>query len=300
MKLQLTLTAVILLAAALPCCAQPVEVPEQSLKLFIDTKPVARTVVTPFDKASAEQTYKVFTHLMDPATGVDITKGAGGKFPHHRGLFIGWNHTHVGDRQHDTWHMKDCHQVFSQEMHYAAPEGRTGHKIEVMWNKPTRKPFIREERTIDAFMRDGVYLVDFSSRLESIEEKIAFRGDLQHAGMQVRLADEVSTHEESTEYILPEGAVTGEDDAVTGAWWACCSAEVAGKRYWVLHMTPPSNPGGVPVYSIRKYARFGAFFEPDLEPGKPLSLHFRVAWSDQPLDRATCQKLYDAFAAERP
>jgi hypothetical protein len=78
------------------------------------------------------------------------------------------------------------------------------------------------------------------------------------------------------------------------------NAEVGGKRRHVLHMTPPSNPGGVPVYSIRKYARFGAFFEPDVEQGKPLDLHYRVVWSDTPLDQAACQKLYDAFAKERP
>ena len=293
--------ALALVLLALPCCAEPQPVEEKSLDIVLDGKPVARTMITPFTKDNPEVTYKVYTHLLDPATGAPITKGAGGKFTHHRGLFIGWKDTMVGGEDLDTWHMSNCYQAYGKTLDYTAPEGGAGHKIEVLWNKPDGTPFIREERTIAITPGDdGAHVADFGSRIESMEGTIQLRGDLQHAGMQVRLADEVAENEDGTEYVLPESAKVGDDDAVTGAWWACVNAEVGGKRRHVLHMTPPSNPGGVPVYSIRKYARFGAFFEPDVEQGKPLDLHYRVVWSDAPLDQAACQTLYDAFAKERP
>lgn len=290
-----------LLLTALPCCAEIPPVEQKSIDITLGDKTLARTMITPFDKRHADETYKVYTHLLDPAVGAPITKGPGGKFPHHRGLFIGWKDTMLGDEDLDTWHMSNCHQAYGKTLDYTAPDGKAGHKLEVLWNRPKGEAFIREERTLEiGEVRDGVYVADFTSRLESLAGTVQLKGDLQHAGMQVRLSDEVSSHEDTTSYVLPASAVTGDDDAVTGAWWACVSAEVGGKRYSVLHMTPPSNPGGVPVYSIRKYARFGAFFEPTLETGKPLDLHFRVVWSDQPLDAAACQALYDAFAQERP
>lgn len=293
--------ALALVLGALPCCAQTPPPEEKSIDIVLDGKTMGRTMITPFDRKHADVTYKVYTHLIDPATGTPITKGTGGKFPHHRGLFIGWKDTMVEGDDLDTWHMSNCHQAYEKTLDYALPEGRAGHRIEVLWKRPSGKPFIREVRTLEmGTLRPGVYVADFASQLETLAGKIEFKGDLQHAGMQVRLSDEVSTHEDTTTYILPAGAVTGEDDAVTGAWWACVSAEVGGKRYSVVHMTPPSNPGGVPVYSIRKYARFGAFFEPTLDADKPLPLHFRVVWTEEALDEAACQALYDAFAQERP
>jgi hypothetical protein len=130
--------------------------------------------------------------------------------------------------------------------------------------------------------------------------------------MQVRMAQEVADRDDaevkakvdadkkSTQYVLPAGAKTEPDDKVTGAWWACCSCEVGGKRYWIVHMTHPSTCKDVPVYSIRAYARFGAFWEPTLEEGKPQQYNFRIVLSDKELDAAACSKLYDEYAKTTP
>jgi hypothetical protein len=61
-------------------------------------------------------------------------------------------------------------------------------------------------------------------------------------------------------------------------------------------MTPKDHPTGEPVYSIRRYARFGAFFEPDLEEGTPLVLNFRIVLSQSELDQKACEALYKAYA----
>ena len=47
-----------------------------------------------YDRSSKErlqETYKPFLHIFDPKGKAPITKGAGGRYTHHRGLFIGWS-----------------------------------------------------------------------------------------------------------------------------------------------------------------------------------------------------------------
>ena len=73
---------------------------EQGCMLFFNDHPWLFTVTEPFDPDRFEYTYKVYTHLYDPETDLLLTKGPGGKFTHHRGLFIGWKQTTVeGERR---------------------------------------------------------------------------------------------------------------------------------------------------------------------------------------------------------
>lgn len=290
----LSLAAALLVAGIAPAKSPKPTLPA-TLDYSVGGQPWLRTMAAPHDTANREETYKVFTHILSFDGKGPITKGAGGKFTHHRGLFIGWKDTMVNGVDLDTWHMPNCYQQL-----VSTSEANGVQTLGITWNDLENKPFITEERTLAAKADGDVRLIDFGSKLTALEHKIELKGDLQHAGMQLRMAQEVADHEDSTSYILPEGAVSGDDDKVTGAWWACVSCVVDGKRYWLVHMSPPSTPGGVPVYSIRKYARFGAFFEPTIEKGEALALHFRIAVSEKELDQKACQALYDAFAAERP
>ncbi len=272
---------------------------DTGLDLLGDGKVWLRTMTTPLDADRRDETYKVYTQIFDFNGEAPITKGPGGKYTHHRGMFIGWNHTKVGDAEFDTWHMKSCSQEHMGWYELAPGEDKATHVQIVDWRDDAGQPFIREARAITAMPGpDGSRIFDFQSTLISMRGTIQLRGDLQHAGMQVRMADEVSEHEDTTSYILPAGIEEQEDNRVEGAWWTCCSPVVSGKRYWLMHMTPQNHPTGVPVYSIRRYARFGAFFEPDLEEGKPLTVRFRVLLSDKELDLTRCQQLYDTYTGE--
>lgn len=274
---------------------------EQRLDLKVDGKIWLSTMTTPLDATHREETYKVFTHIYDFEGVSPITKGAGGKFTHHRGMFIGWKDTMVQGRDFDTWHMPDNaqHHVAWQALESSPDHGRQIEEID--WRDDDGRTFIKELRTIAARAdADGRRIFDFTSNLTSLAGTIQLKGDLQHAGMQVRLANEVSEHEDSTHYILPEGAEELDDDKVVGAWWVACSAVVNGQRYWLLHMTPPDHPTGQPVYSIRRYARFGAFFEPELTEASPLHLRFRVVLSRTELSREVCEALYKTYADEQP
>lgn len=268
-----------------------------ALVLLYEGKPWLSTQTPAYDPAHKEDTYKVYTHVYDFAGSAPITKGPGGKYSHHRGLFIGWKDVGAGGAHYNIWEMANSYQEHVGWLERTAGPDRAVQREKVRWCAAEGKPLIEEVRTLTAMPGpDGVRVIDFASELTTLAGPITLRGDLHHAGMQVRMADEVSTHEATTRYILPEGARELEGDRVEGAWWVCCSSEVGGKRYWVLHMTPPDHPTGQPVYSIRRYARFGASFEPDLAEGMPLAMRFRIMVSERELDAAACGKLYQDYA----
>lgn len=56
------------------------------------------------------ETYKPFLHVMNPSGEQPITKGAGGRFTHHRGIFRGWAKLQLDGKRYDTWHMKNVVQ----------------------------------------------------------------------------------------------------------------------------------------------------------------------------------------------
>lgn len=275
---------------------------DESVDLVVDGTPWLRTMITPYDDASPEareQTYKVYTHIMDFDGGQPITKGPGGLYPHHRGLFIGWRETHVGRTTYDTWHMPDCYQRYAGKTWEVSGSNWAGHTVHVEWCDLEGHPFIDEYRTITVRSAPGeTRVIDFYTQLTALERDITLRGDSHHAGMQVRLSNEVSEHQDATEYILSKGSEALPNDEVANAWWAVCSTDIGGEHYWVMHMTPPTHPYGVPMYSIRPYGRFGAFFQPNLVTRQPLKLRFRVVVSKHPIDAARAEGIYQLYCEE--
>ena len=258
------------------------------------------TVTSPHDASSDEtraETYKVYTQVYDFDGDRFLTKGAGGKYPHHRGLFIGWKDTLVDGTDYDTWHMSNCYQEHVEWIYRKNGEDGAMQSEVIEWRNLDDAAFLREVRTISAHAdENGRRIIDFSSELRALDKAVALKGDLQHAGMQVRMANEVSEHEDNTEYTLPDGATLNQDDEVIGAWWALGRFEVDGERVWVLHMTPPDHATGVPVYSIRAYGRFGAFWETEIPAGGLHETTFRVVVSRDEITKSDAEALYADYS----
>ncbi len=72
------------------------------------------TAYDPSSKESRLETYKVYTHVFDKEGKEPITKGAGGDYTHHRGIFLGWSKTKFDGKGIDSWHMKGCVQVYQK------------------------------------------------------------------------------------------------------------------------------------------------------------------------------------------
>src|SRR4051812_40627972 len=85
------------------------EKPGEYSELRYNNRPVLRYVSPKFDdstKENRDRTFKVFHHLYDPTGKVLVTNpGVVGLYPHHRGLFFGFNRVTYGNgKKADVWH----------------------------------------------------------------------------------------------------------------------------------------------------------------------------------------------------
>src|SRR5688572_17636121 len=83
------------------------EMPGKYLELKHGDRPVLQYMCAAFDDtspATREATFKVYHHLFDPTGTRVVTNGPSGLYPHHRGLFFGFNRISYGDKKCDIWH----------------------------------------------------------------------------------------------------------------------------------------------------------------------------------------------------
>jgi len=240
-----------------------------------DGRIVARFMYA-YDKSAPErlhETYKPYLHVFDKEGKAPITKGPGGQYTHHRGIFIGYSRMGHGGKKYDRWHMKGGEQVH-QKFLEQKPGAREATLVsQVHWNDGEGKPFVEEERSF-TFREppEGAYvLIDFVSKLKAPSGDVELNGDPEHAGVQYRPAQEVDRKQ--TVYVFPgEGADPKKD--VDYAW----VGETYGlndKHYSVVIMNHPDNPKKTKFSAYRDYGRFGAFPVATIKSGECQVLKFR-------------------------
>jgi hypothetical protein len=283
---------------------------------------VLRYMNAPHDtsgKDAHELSFKPFHHVFDPAGGkVQLTNGAGLAadkallYPHHRGLFYAWNKVTYPDPATgkpttvDVWHGRkgefvEHKKVLSEE---AGPVlGRQ--RSLLSWNGTDGKPFASEERELTAYAVPGGTLIDFASVLKTDLKSVKLDGDPQHSGFHFRANMEVSKNgKTNTYYLRPDGKgkigdtrnwdAKKPDPKTVNLPWDACSFVVAGKRYTVLRINHPDNPGEARG-SERDYGRFGDYFEYELTPEKPLRVKYRVWVQEGEMTVEQCAAMREAF-----
>ncbi len=256
--------------------------PKKHMDLLFKDRPVLRYMCTPFNPEKIEQTKKPFHHVFSPDGSQLITKGVGGKYSHHRGIFFGYNKTEVGDKTLDMWHAGGGeHQEHEKVLNEINGPIVGGHTVLINWNDREGKTVIKEKRTLRTFKQpEGQLLIEFESTLETLAGKIQLRGDRQHAGAQFRAAQEVAEHEESTRYLRPkEWSDLPADQQINTEEhqdlpWNAVQFTVGDQRYTVAYLTDPVNPANA-YFSERLYGRFGEYFPYELTEDDPLSIRYR-------------------------
>jgi hypothetical protein len=302
---------------------------EGETTLLFDGKPTLRYMHSPLDESSAEArelTIKPFHHVFSPDGETQLTKGPGGLYPHHRGLFFGFNKvTHHGDQPADVWHCREGEsQVQVGVMRREADADSAQHLVAIEWRGQDGKTFAVEHRQLGVrrATQNGVegWLIDFSSHVGSADgEPVHLDGDPQHAGFHFRAAQEdiANTNErdqnrEKQIYFIRtsgKGSI-GETrnwdqnnpdsdasaDCVNRPWNAM-SFLLHGKRYTVLYLDHPSNPKPA-RYSERAYGRFGSYFVADVTADAPLSVKYRVWVQDGEMTQEQCEAMSAEFNSE--
>ncbi|MBI1373684.1 MAG: hypothetical protein GC159_13220 [Phycisphaera sp.] len=245
-------------------------------------KPVWRYAYLKHDPANHVETFKHFHHVYGFHDDGFITNGppygdAKIQFPHHRGLFIGWRSTKAGGKSYDTWHctngVADKFVKFIDDACYAGHTSARSVSV-AEWGDDA-KNVVRETRDVVTWnVGEGKTLMDFTFKLEAIDDDVELDGDPQHAGFQFR-----AFMGAKAEYIRPASASGGNGDVWKDTIWCVNQFKKGDHAYAVEHMDHPENPGtkeGKTVYSTRSYGRFGAFAKHSLKKDAPLVFHYRV------------------------
>jgi hypothetical protein len=253
-----------------------VELNERSM--FLKGKRFLSTVSAAYDSQKAEDTMKPWQELFASDGALKLTKGAGGKYPHHRGVFLGWNSVEHAGAVHDFWH---CRKGLSIR-HRRFLDGGTASgpaaarlAMEHEWCLADGKPVVNEVRSLTAFNGDGFRALDVAIALRALAGPVKLGGDAHHAGFHVRAADAVCAAEKETKTFLPESARALGNDIHADLHWGAMAFPLEGRTFTVLLIEHPDNPAGS-VLSARPYGRMGFMPLATLTPEKPLFLRWRI------------------------
>jgi hypothetical protein len=301
---------------------------DDHIDFIIDGKLALRYMMPTLDESSEEkrsETFKPYHHVFSPDGKTLLTKGPGGLFPHHRGIFYGFNNITYGDgKKCDTWH---CTGKTYQSHKYEASSQGGGkkeldnlgakHTVVIDWHGQDGEAFAEETREVgvDQATHFGVegWEIDFCSHLETKDGKpIHLDGDPQHAGFQFRASQEVPDKTaKETYYLRTDGKGKPGDyrnwnhnkpDAPENAEcenrpWNALSFVIDGKRYTVLYIDHPDNPKPA-RFSERDYGRFGSYFVADVTAEKPLDVNYRLWIQEGEMTVDQCNKLQAEYASD--
>ncbi|HSJ04844.1 MAG: DUF6807 family protein [Verrucomicrobium sp.] len=273
----------------------------QHLDVLRDGKVIARYMLA-YDTSTKEKihdTYKPYLHVFDADGSSPITKGPGGDFTHHRGIFEGWNKLLVGGKTYDRWHMKGGAQVHAKFLEQKADaEGATFTSL-VKWQGEGEavEPVLEDERTFRFLPASSPYysIIDVTTKLKAIGGDTTFDGDPEHAGLQFRPAQEVDRTK--TTYLYPKAKADAHKD-LDYPWFAE-TYTLNGKTYSVVYLNHASNPTGTRISAYRDYGRFGAFFKTSIKKDEVLTLKVRFLIAEGVLPSAELiQKSWNEYSGK--
>jgi hypothetical protein len=253
---------------------------DEHIEISYNEQPVIRLMIAN-DEDRAHETYKVFTHVMDPLDPEGkrtLTKGPHGKYTHHRGIFFGMSDAKVeGIGKYDFWHMKNVRQEFQKVLMKKASSNKATVAVRIHWVVGDEM-FLAEKRSVTVHKptSNGRVTIDHASQVLATEGKTVLKGDPEHGGYQFRASQAVAENN-SAEYLYPKGISKSDVKDGTTIPWAAQTFKMKGNRYHVLHMAHPSLPDKNNKYSAyRPYGRFGVYFEDTLEKGETATYRIRL------------------------
>jgi len=211
--------------------------------------------------------------------GINDKGEAVGRFPHHRGIFIGWNKIESELGSDDLWHMRGTQMLVDSFEKGTVDANGAEIVANIRWVSQKRNDaqqglLIEERRTIRVTREANRMVVDHHSELKAIR-RLTLNGDLQHAGLHFRADAAVDEVREQTRYLwtpadLPpgNGRIVSDDLA-----WINFRFPLYGNWYSVTQLNHPANEFN--ELSWRDYGRFGFFRTAQMQAGEVLSFQGR-------------------------
>jgi len=235
-----------------------------------------------------------------------------GLYPHHRGIFIGWNQIRSELGVDDLWHMKGTQIRLQRLDELRATDESAIIVATITWHSARKDEngsdlLLTEKRKLVVSRPDGKRTqIDATFTLVA-ERDLTLDGDCHHAGIHFRAANEVAERRKETSYIW-EPQLPGDGGRVVSKElkWARLVFPIGKNWYACTILNAPTNP--TEELSWRDYGRFGFFFRRTLKKGETLTVSYRFVIErlngpEQTPEakenaRKIAQSLYDAFAKQ--
>ncbi len=207
---------------------------------------------------------------------------------HHRGLFWAWPLVETAGKNYDLWMAMTAAHRSEKTPVVAAAGGEARLEAQNLWRAGGRD-IVRENVRLTVFPAQvAVREFDMGLTWEALTAPVTLRGsptrEKSYGGLGARFAGRQGT------ILRADGEVLAKDEDLIPRRWAELEGVYGGKRA-VLRITPDAKNPGVPhQWCLRAYGFVGPSFPGrtatvdgyTLEPGKPLTLQFRVRLSDVP------------------
>jgi len=249
-------------------------------------------------------TSKCFHHVFGVDGKTPITKGTGGKFPHHRGIFIGWSRIKFKGKGYDHWHLRKGEVIRKKD--FASLETGPVMARSVINNewktKDDGEVILAEKRTVTVYRQEKptILLLDFISSVTAVTDDVELGGDPEHAGFQYRPSNDIAKKSEGNKqatYLYFDEKVSAKNcKQQQGMPWVAMNYALNNQDYSVLHMNHEDNPKNNVYSAYRDYGRFGCWTRHTLKKGETLTLKYRI-WvvADKMPGRETCTARRAAF-----
>lgn len=218
-------------------------------------------------------TAKVFAHVIGPDGKQPLTNGPGNRqYPHHRGIFIGWNKIELDGETHDLWHVRGTAQEH-RELTHRVEDAAAEITARIDWIGKGGKTLIQEKRTHRLVRDEATYAtIELTSELTAVAGDLVLQGDPEHAGVQFRASQQVGDNQSAT-YTFPTKDIDPSRDLDLP--WVACSFQIGETPWTVQQINHPSNPSGTRWSAYRNYGRFGAFPVIEIPQGETTTLRYR-------------------------
>ena len=202
------------------------------------------------------------------------------KFPHHRGIYIGWNKIASDLGSFDLWHFNNGGKMTLTKLE-KLEGGKDAATLvaTIEWHGGKKDAagsdlLLTETRTLTISRPGtGTTQVDAQFTLNPARD-LTLGGDLQHAGIHFRASASMMEKAKDTTYVwepdLPGPGGKVKSDQLK---WVRYTFPIGPRWYHATQLNAPANP--VEELSWRDYGRFGFFFQKSLKKDETLTVNYR-------------------------